>query len=227
MRVLAFSGGKDSMACLHLLRDTLDCAIFVDTGKTFPETQQMVEYASTIVPVVIVQTDQAAQNAREGIPSDVVPINWTKLGQMVTMPKPIMVQSYLSCCLENIAYPLIYKAKELKADEIVYGQRNEEKHKSTARNGDVMEGMVRIHPIEDWTREQVLDYLATKMEVPVHFHFSHSSLDCYDCTAYWGDTKDVVAFAKRRYPAFYEAYLQRLKALNFALSEELIGGKVK
>lgn len=223
MRVLAFSGGKDAMACLYLLRDSLDCAIFVDTGKTFPETQQMVEYAATLIPMEIVHSDREGQNAREGIPADVVPVNWTRLGQMTTTPKPVMVQSYIGCCIENVIAPLFQKARELKADEIVFGQRDDETHRSTARDGDVIDGMMRLHPIEDWTRKQVLDYLATKMEVPPHFHFSHSSLDCYDCTAYTEGMGDVVTFMRRRHPDFYDAYLKRKKALGDALVEALNG----
>lgn len=226
MRVLAFSGGKDSLACLHLMRDTLDCAIFVDTGKTFPETKEMVRYAETIIPVITVRSDREGQNAREGIPADVVPVNWTRFGQMITGPKPVMVQTYVSCCYENLAAPLLAKAKEIGADEIVYGQRDSDGHRSTSRNGSVVEGMVRLHPIEDWTSRQVLEYLDTKMAVPPHFHFiQHSSLDCYDCPAYAEETKDLVAFTKNRYPDFYNEYLQRSNAVNNAVTEALWGAK--
>lgn len=224
MRVLAFSGGKDSMACLHLMRDTLNFAIYADTGKTFPETQAMVEYASMLLPVIVVTTDRDKQNEEEGIPTDVIPVNWTKLGQMMTGPKPVMVQSYTMCCYTNIAYPIIQKAHELQADEIVYGQRNSDRHRATSRDGDMIDGMVRLHPIEDWTRVQVLEYLETKMDVPPHYyHIEHSSLDCYDCPAYESDTKDLVAFTKRRYPEFYEQYLKRSKMVDDALMQSIKG----
>ena len=182
----------------------------------------MVEYASTLLPVFVVKTDREAQNAREGIPADVVPVNWTRGGQLITGPKPVMVQSYVSCCFENLSLPLLQKAKELKADEIVYGQRNSDGHRATSRNGDVIEGMVRLHPIEDWTREQVLRFLGIKMEVPPHYlHIQHSSLDCYDCTAYADETQDLVAFTKRRHPEFHKQYLERSYALDGALREAL------
>jgi 3'-phosphoadenosine 5'-phosphosulfate sulfotransferase (PAPS reductase)/FAD synthetase len=222
MRVLAFSGGKDSMACLFLLRNTIDCALFVDTGKTYPETQAMVEFASTIVPVQIVETNQDAQNAREGIPSDIVPVNWTRLGQQMTGPKPVTVQNYMICCFENIALPLVNAAKALKADEIVYGQRENEAHRSTSKNGDRVEGMIRLHPIEGWTSQQVLRYLETQMQVPPHFYIiNHSSLDCYDCTAYATETRDLVTFTAGVYPEFYKQYLERKELLDAALTEAL------
>jgi 3'-phosphoadenosine 5'-phosphosulfate sulfotransferase (PAPS reductase)/FAD synthetase len=210
------------MACLFLLRDTIDCALFVDTGKTYPETQAMVEFASTIVPVQIVETDRDAQNAREGIPSDIVPVNWTRLGQQMTGPKPVMVQNYQICCFENIALPIVNAAKALKADEIVYGQRDNEVHRSTSKDGDRVEGMIRLHPIEGWTSDQVLRYLETKMKVPPHFYIiNHSSLDCYDCTAYVPETKDLKVYTQAIYPEFYKQYLERKELLDVALTEAL------
>ena len=140
----------------------------------------------------------------------------------MTSPKPVMVQDYMLCCYHNIALPIVQAAKALKADEIVYGQRSNEAHRSTSKNGDMVEGMKRIHPIEGWTREQVLEYLETKMDVPPHFyHINHSSLDCYDCTAYSEGTRDLVAFTSRRYPEFYKEYLHRKASLDLAITEAL------
>jgi phosphoadenosine phosphosulfate reductase len=221
MTALAFSGGKDSMACLHLMRDTLDCAIYVDTGFAYPETQSLVAYAETMVHVHTVQADRAAQNAQYGLPADVVPINWTAMGQQMTSRKPVMVQSYLQCCWENIAVPLTEKAKALGVTHLVSGQRMEEGHKSTSRHGDVVDGLVRLYPIHDWTTAQVLAYLATQMTVPDHYCIAHSSLDCYDCTAFAKDSQDRVAWTKARYPAFYAAYAARNNAVLHAIQEAL------
>ncbi|SEL26092.1 phosphoadenosine phosphosulfate reductase family protein [Nitrosovibrio tenuis] len=130
-----------------------------------------------------------------------------------------MIQNYLSCCWENISLPLLAKAKEIGATEIVYGQRNDENHKSTSRNGDVIEGMIRLQPIEDWTSDQVMAYLATRMEIPAHYSIKHSSLDCYDCTAYRKDSRDRVEFTRARHPEMYKEYLDRINLLNQALIE--------
>ncbi|ODT85351.1 MAG: hypothetical protein ABS69_00835 [Nitrosomonadales bacterium SCN 54-20] len=221
MKVLAFSGGKDSMACLHLLAGSLDCAIYVNTGKAYPETSRMVEYASGIVPIITVHANQDEQNKREGLPADVVPVNWTRIGQMVTGRKEVLIQNYLSCCWENIGIPLLAKAKEIGADEIVYGQRNSESHKSTSRNGDTVDGITRLHPIENWTDDQVMEYLATKMEIPEHYSIKHSSLDCYDCTAYRKNSHDRVEFMRKSYPEMYQEYSRRIDLLNKALLESI------
>jgi 3'-phosphoadenosine 5'-phosphosulfate sulfotransferase (PAPS reductase)/FAD synthetase len=217
MRALAFSGGKDSMACLHLMRDSLDCAIYVNTGYAYPETLALVDYAETIIPVHVVNSDRRGQNDREGIPADVVPIDWTNLGQQITGRKAVTVQSYLGCCYENVSAPLIAKARELGVTELVYGQRSQENHKSPARNGDIVQGIIRLHPIEDWTADEVFDYLLTKMDVPLHFTIEHSSLDCYDCTAYQRHSADRVDWTKHVHPDLHAHYMKRLDALRSTL----------
>lgn len=205
------------MACLHLCQGQIDCAIYVDTGKTYPETAAMVSYAQSLVKVITVHADRDGQNAKQGIPSDIVPVDWTMEGQAFSGTKPVMIQNYLACCFYNIGLPLFLKAQELGATEMIYGQRNDDKHKSTARNGAVIAGIRRLHPIEDWTSERVLKYLATKMIVPPHYRIKHSSLDCYDCTAYRSDSQDRINFTKEKYPQFHLEYLVRKAQVNQAL----------
>lgn len=217
MRALAFSGGKDSMACLHMCRDKIDFAIFVDTGKTYPETWDMVDYARTMVPVFIAYSNQDEQNKQRGIPSDVVPIDYTILGQAFTKPKPFKVQSYLECCFQNISLPLFMKARELGASSIIYGQRIEDGRKSPARNGDMVEGIMRLHPIENWNSDQVLDYLSTVMDVPAHYSLKYSSLDCYDCTAFRKESQDRIAYTREKYPEYYKEYETRMHLVRKAL----------
>lgn len=225
MLALAFSGGKDSMACLHLLREELDCAIYIDTGFSYPETREMVNYAASLVPMHIVQSDRTAQQARSGYPADIVPVEWTAVGQAMTHRKSVMIQPSVLCCYENLALPLLVKAKALGVTRLVYGQRAEELHRGTAKNGDLIDGILRLHPIEDWTRQQVLDYLATKMTVPPHFSFQHSSLDCYDCTAFMAQSIDRIAWMKERYPVQYVSYATRANAITDCLAEALQGAR--
>lgn len=215
------SGGKDSMACLHLLREELDCAIYVDTGYTYPETHAMVAYAATLVTMHRVRSDRQGQQALNGIPSDVVPVEWTVTGQCITGKKATTIQASLQCCYENLSRPLLDRAKELGVTHLVYGQRNEELYKAPSKHGDVVEGMTRLYPIEHWTTQQVFDYLGTKMTVPEHYRLTRSSLDCYDCPAYRRVSQDLIAWTKERYPAFYAAYADRSNAVLQAIQEAL------
>lgn len=216
MKALAFSGGKDSMACLHLMRDSLDCAIYVDTGYSYPETRALVDYAATLVLMHVVS---ATRNDAEGIAADVVPVDWTVVGQAVGGKKDCTIRSYLDCCFQSIGLPLVAKARELGVTELVYGQRNAESRKATSRDGDVVAGMVRRHPIEDWTEEEVVAYLESKMEIPAHYSIKHSSLDCYDCAAYRKDSIDRVAWTREVHPVLFSRYEARARLVADALKE--------
>lgn len=220
-QILALSGGKDSMACLFLMQETLDCAIYVDTGFAYPETQAVIALAETYLPVHRVLVDREANHRLEGIPADVVPVEWTPAGQAMTTPKPYRIQPSFHCCYENLAKPLLAKAKDLGATHLVYGQRNDETMKATARNGDPIDGMIRVHPIESWSASDVLDYLKTKMEVPPHFALTHSSLDCYDCTAFQRTSQDRLAWTKEQHPDLYAAHAIKYNAVLSAVEAAL------
>lgn len=220
-KFLALSGGKDSMACLYLLRDELDGAIYIDTGFAYPETLAMIDHASTLVPVHRITSQRELNHQASGIPADVVPVEWTAIGQRFTRQKPYRIQSSFECCYANIGKPLLDASITLGVTHLVYGQREDDIHKAPIRDGEMMNGIVRVHPIEHWTTEDVLRYLSTKMEIPPHFQLAHSSLDCYDCTAFQRQSQDRVVWMKDRHPEYYAAYAAKANAVLDALEASL------
>ena len=221
---LAFSGGKDSWACLWLNKDRLSqvAVLWINTGKNYPELLESVEKARALCPnFVEVIVDRDGQNAHNGLPSDVVPINWTKLGQQVTGEKSVLVQSYMQCCYENIGANLQAYCKTHGITRLIRGQRADEGHKSPARDGSVVDGIRYEQPIENWTSDMVLDFVAEHMEVPLHFDFRHSSMDCYDCTAYRADSHDRIEYMRQKHPILFKAYETRSDALKTALTESM------
>ena len=221
---LAFSGGKDSLACLLLNKERLSeiTVFWVNTGKNYPETLKLVEFAKSIAPNFIeVIVDQKGQIDHNGFPSDVVPVEWTAFGQTQTGEKPIKVQSYFQCCYENIALPMLNAAKHHEITHLIRGQRLDDDHKSTAKNGDIVEGITFLHPIEEWTAFEVLSYISKHMELPRHYNLKHTSLDCFDCTAYQKDTKDVSLWRESNHPELHKQYLDRKEKLDSAIREAL------
>ncbi|SLM46773.1 protein of unknown function [Nitrospira japonica] len=220
---LAFSGGKDSMACLHLLRDRLSFAIFVDTGFTLPETLECVTYARALVPMHVVRTDRKGQNAREGIPADVVPIDYTSFGQQFTGRKPVTIQSYRQCHFENVNKPLWDKAISLSVTHLVSGSRADEHKNAMTQAVMPFEEMTQLCPIHDWSEQDVLDYLETVMEVPAHYYAvpQSSSLDCFDCTAFVQETTEFIPWLREHYPERYAQYAIRNNALYSAIQDAL------
>ena len=213
---LAFSGGKDSLACWYLYKAKNPIVLWVNTGKAYPETLAIVdEIRAEAVEFIEINLDQQAQIYANGIPSDIVPIANTVHGMIVSGEKPVLIQSYLNCCMENITIPLIDAMKKRGITQIIKGQRNDESFKGESRHGTVMDGIEYIQPIEKWTSKQVLDFVATQRgQLPEHFSLNHTSLDCYDCTGFMKDSADRVEWTKVNHPELYDKYALNMSKLK-------------
>ncbi len=222
---LMFSGGKDSMACLYLYKEHLNeiTVIWCNTGKNYPEAVATIGKARKMCPNWIeINVDRDLQWANNGLPSDLVPVDFTNFGQSVTSKKPFAIQSYLQCHLENITKPIWDTVILLGFTKIIRGQRKDDEHHATSHNGDTEDGVTFIHPIEDWTKEQVLAFLKEEMgELPEHYQLEHSSMDCYDCTGFTKHSPDRVAYTKKRHPELYADYRKKLEAVAAAISVPL------
>jgi phosphoadenosine phosphosulfate reductase len=216
---LAFSGGKDSFACWYLYRDQNPVVLWVNTGKIYPETLAIVnEVRAEAKHFIEIKSDQQAQIDANGLPSDIVPIDWTTDGMNYTGQKSVKVQSYLGCHFQNIAIPLMKAAHDNGVTKLIRGQRLDEPKKSTAVNGSIVDGITYIQPIENWTKKQVLDFIVSQRgELPEHYHIEHSSLDCYDCTAFMADSVDRIEWTKTKHPDLYDKYLIKMNALKSTL----------
>ena len=77
-KVIQFSGGKDSIVCMHLFKDEPDIkAMFVNTGTAYPHVVDFV--TSTCekfgVPLIIVEPEHSIIEWQKdnGFPADIVP----------------------------------------------------------------------------------------------------------------------------------------------------------
>jgi phosphoadenosine phosphosulfate reductase len=195
--VLQFSGGKDSLACLMLLRERWAemYVLWVNTGAAYPSTVEYMESWRNRLPhFVEVKSDQPAQMARYGYPSDVVPIRFTEVGRLMGMNPSYLIQDYLACCNANIWQPMAQKTRELGAKFIIRGQRSAEGRKAPFTNGYVEDGVTYLLPIEDWTTDEVFRYLNEIGEPipPYYLEGERSGRDCWDCTAYLDDNVERI-----------------------------------
>ena len=213
---LAFSGGKDSLACWYLYKAKNPIVLWVNTGKAYPETLAIVdEIRAEAVEFIEINIDQQAQIDANGIPSDIVPTANTVHGMIVSGKKDVLVQSYLNCCMENITIPILDAIKKRGITQIIKGQRNDESFKGESRHGAVLDGVEYIQPIEKWTSKQVLDFVATQRgQLPEHFSLNHTSLDCYDCTGFMKDSADRVEWTKVNHPELYDKYALNMSKLK-------------
>lgn len=184
--VLHFSGGKDSTAVLLLLQQHWDRLIvaWVNTGDAFPETLELMDRVRRLVPNFLeVQSDQPAQHAAHGWPTELLPITNTPLGRALDGHDRPLLQSYADCCGANIWEPMARAMRAIGATLIIRGTRLANGRKSPIRSGDVVDGVAYWHPIERWSDEEVFAFLRRRGWLPEHYAHTETSLDCRRCTA--------------------------------------------
>jgi len=213
--VLQFSGGRDSLATLHYMRPWWDriIVLWTNTGDAFPETIAQMQQIKAMVPnFVEANSDQPSQNARSGYPSDLVPVWDTDIGRLYHTGRMYKMQSAMACCNENIWIPMDKASRMLGATMVIRGQRDSETIKSSIRSGHEEGGITYLFPIQDWTREQVHDFLLKEgVPVPGNYDTMNTSLDCQHCTAYLAENRGKFTYMRERHAPLYFENIRRLQ----------------
>ena len=219
---LQFSGGKDSLACLYLLREQLDyiTVYWLDTGDGCPETLAVIEEARQWIPkFVVVESDVVAWRNTYGYPSDVVPAS----AHWVASTYGIGTRRFVSrfdCCAENIMRPMHERMVADGVDCVIRGTK-------ACDTGTVpFEGLDQFYyvslPIRDWTHQDVFDYLA-EVGAPYNLLYDYykgiSAPECLGCTAWWDDGK--AAYFKALHPERLGEYRASLEQIKSALQSHM------
>ncbi len=125
--VLAFSGGKDSLACLHLCRDYRDniTVVWVNTGAAFPHIEKFVHNAVKGFNFVELKSDQGAWIKQYGLPSDMVPVaNSIWRDPAAPDPPQTLLQPWTACCAKLRFEPLLEYLGRSSATLFIHGQRH-------------------------------------------------------------------------------------------------------
>lgn len=221
---LSFSGGKDSLALLHMYRNYLDriTVYWLNPGNPFPETLQLMNEIRAAVPrFKEVAGKQREIVAADGWPSDVVPHAYTTDGNTVFGSTPFKVQARLSCCFRALMLPM-YQA--MVADGVtccLRGKRHDEADKTGVPSGYVSpDGMELVFPLIEWSATDVLQYLAAAgVALPASYRAAKHSLDCMDCTAWWGE--GLSNYLRQEHPTQYAEYRRRVILIKQAIAEQM------
>lgn len=219
---LQFSGGRDSIACLYLMRPYWErlTVYWLDTGAAFPETVSLVKHVRGFVPnFVRINGRQPQVIADFGIPSDIVPVSATPIG-IGGSGHGVPMQDRYSCCYRSIMLPLHERMVEDGITLIVRGQKNADRLKSTLRSGAVENGIEYLFPIEDWNNAKVMAYLREhKAPIPRFYEMINQAPDCMTCSAWWEE--GVSAYLKRYHHAQYIENQKRLDIINQAVGQHI------
>ncbi len=218
-----FSGGKDSLAALWHLHDYWDRMVvyWLDTGDAVPEVRKFVELTMDVVPepVIIPHQIQEFWDVM-GWPSDLMPADFTRMGQEVLGSKSPRISARETCCVRNLMMPLHQRMLDDGITLIIRGQKNTDLRKGQLKSGDVLEGIEYLYPIETWTDEDVHDFLDSNgIPLPDYYNYLTSSPDCLHCTAYWEEGRGV--YLREKYPEAYKTVKGRLRFIHSACQATL------
>jgi 3'-phosphoadenosine 5'-phosphosulfate sulfotransferase (PAPS reductase)/FAD synthetase len=223
---LQISGGKDSLACLYLMRPYWDkiTVFWLNTGSAPPQSVKRMMAIKAMVPNFVEWcSDQPSDIELNGYPVDLLPLRTTNGGSMFEEHDGIKLQPYMACCANNLWIPMHNAMRELGITLIIRGQRNSDHRKAMIRSGESMDGFEVYFPLQDWSKEDVFAYLAVQgVEVPPHYAYGTSSVDCWDCTAYLYENQGRAAYFRDHEPELYPKFIDIMKQIRAEVTRETL-----
>jgi phosphoadenosine phosphosulfate reductase len=209
-----FSGGKDSLALVHLLRPHWDrlTLYHVDTGDLLPEVREIVDSVEAMVPSFVrIETQAADWNERFGLPSDLVPSSCTPLGVKIGMSDRRLVDRF-ECCAFNIMVPMHNAALNDGCTLVIRGTKRADMKRLPAEDGPTGLGYDLWLPLLDWSDEDVFAYLR-EVGAPICRVYENGvqSPECATCPAWWSEGR--AAYLAKHHPALSETYRAKLEVV--------------
>ena len=165
---VAFSGGSDSVVLLHLILPIQKDipVVFVNTYHQFKETYQYIKELR----------EEWNLNIKEfKAPTD----KYSEFKNRYNDSK-----FYEVCCKYHKIQPLLDSIKTLSLDGLFVGIRGVE-HEERAKETyfSKRETHTRIHPLLDWNRQDIIDYLIfSDIKINPMYDKGYTSLGCDPCT---------------------------------------------
>lgn len=215
---LQLSGGRDSLACLYLLRPYWDrlTVYWSNTGDPFPETVAIMDQVRAQVPhFVEIAGDQPGVVAQYGLPSDIVPASATPIGVLGSGGGTLLQDRY-SCCANVFMLPMHARMLADGITLIIRGQKAGDALKSPLASGTVQDGIEYWFPIEGWSNADVMAYLrAQDAPIPRFYQMLDGAPDCLTCSAYW--EHGAAAYLAAHHPAAHQEVQRRLDVIREAI----------
>ena len=218
-----FSGGRDSIAALYLMRDFWPRMVVyhLDAGDQFPETREVVRQVGLDVPIRIIRGWALEVRAEFGLPTDLLPVDNTELGLMVSGQAQRLIGRF-ECCVRSLMAPMHERMVADGMTLLVRGTRADEfKGDMPARSGTTQNGIEVLFPIEEWSADMVDEFIALHgLPVPNFYAQGMTQApECMGCTAWWSEGRKQ--YLKRNYPAHHAEYLHNISIVRNAVRRQL------
>lgn len=223
--VIQYSGGKDSLVCLHLYKNEPNTVVvFVDTGSTLPHVVPYIKKTVKDLNMNLYIASPASSchvwQEDNGYPSDIVPVNASPSMKVTTKDKyKTSIIPYIACCNRNIWQPMMKALDVLKATTVIRGSKLAD-HLIGVPDGHIENGRTFLSPLWNWTDEDVFSYLKdNNIATPPQYTLKGAdSLDCWSCTAYMDEAGVArYKFMKEQYPEIYDKAKKRFDAVSSTL----------
>lgn len=225
-----FSGGKDSTALLHLLKDRRGelTVYFGDTGAVYPHVSRFVrdtcDRLGFTLKVVTPPIPIDGFHTRFGLPSDIVPVEASiQMQPYIADKRSHLLQSPLSCCGAMVWAPL---QAAMLADGIttVYrGSKRADGHVGVADGFVDENGIAWRSPLWAWSDDDVFAFLRQAGAVlPEHYVEVNASFDCMTCTAFLNHSGAAarLRWTRAHYPDAWPAIAARLALVRGIVTAE-------
>lgn len=218
-----FSGGRDSTAALYLLRDYWPrMAIYhLDTGDQFPETRAVVDQVEADLgqPLIRIVSDVHAIRRDHGLASDLVPVDNTDVGRLIS-GRPVRIISRFECCARTLMNPMHERILADGITLLIRGQRTDEFATTPFRSGQIDRGLEFLYPIEEWSGQQVSDYLKSNglPIAPFYDNGARRAPECMGCTAWWDEGR--ADYLRKYHPSAYAEHVSTMKLIRMEIDRQ-------
>ncbi len=208
---LQFSGGKDSLAVVYLMRPFWDrlTLYHVDTGDLLPEVLEVIKDTEKKVPNFIrIDTDSNEWRERVGYPSDLVPTSGTSSGVMIGLSDRRIVDRF-DCCISNIMGPMHARMVVDGITLVIRGAKRADFRRMPAENGPTGLGYDLLLPLLEWSHDDVFAYLRS-VGAPICRVYENkvNAPECATCTGWWNEGR--AAYLGKYHPELFKEYKRKL-----------------
>jgi 3'-phosphoadenosine 5'-phosphosulfate sulfotransferase (PAPS reductase)/FAD synthetase len=218
-----FSGGRDSTAALYAMQPYWDrLSIYhVNTNDQFPETADVVRMVeSDVGPMIHINSDADATRQEYGLPTDVLPVdNQLGFGRFIS-GRQIKLMPRYECCARVLMIPMHQQMLQDGITLIVRGARNSEFAVPPTQSGHRDEHYELLHPIQEWSDQDVMDYLAANglPVAPFYEHGMSQAPECMGCTAWWGEGR--LGYLRKHYPEQYADVAAKMRVIKIEIDRQ-------